>query len=230
MTSMLQLMSHTGGFMDILRLYKGINSNYFDYQKLSNVLSKSSHIRRDISKLIKEGHIVRIKKGLYIWGEDLRRRPYSKEILANLIYGPSYISLEYALAFYGLIPERVDVVTSITTQRKKSFETPIGGFDYAYLWPEAYPWGVVKKTNEQAESFLIATPEKALLDYICIRIKKISEQEFDYQKLLYDDLRIEEEEFAKMDIEKLYKLSSYYKNVAVKKLAKSIYTSEKLNG
>ena len=60
--------------------------------------------------------------------DDHNDTPISTEILANLIYGPSSISLDYALYYYGLIPEHVRVVTSITPQRNKIFNTPIGQF------------------------------------------------------------------------------------------------------
>jgi len=75
---------------------------------------KGTRPRDKISDLLKKGTIIRVKKGLYVFGEDNRKKPYSKEILANLIYGPSYISLDYALQYHGLIPERVEAVTSVT--------------------------------------------------------------------------------------------------------------------
>jgi predicted transcriptional regulator of viral defense system len=65
---------------------------------------------------------------LYIFGDEERRGPYSRELLANLMYGPTFISLESALAFYGLIPERVEAMLSVTTGRSREFDTPVGRF------------------------------------------------------------------------------------------------------
>ncbi len=69
----------------------------FDYQTLLGALKGYARPRDRITALLRKGVIIRVKKGLYVFGEHERRRPYSREILANLIYGPSYISLEYAL-------------------------------------------------------------------------------------------------------------------------------------
>jgi hypothetical protein len=63
--------------------------------------------------------------------------------IANPLYGPSYISLEYALSYYGLIPERVESITSVTTKRSKKFITPLGSFSYEHIPLKAYPIGIV---------------------------------------------------------------------------------------
>ena len=83
-----------------------------------------------------------MKKGLYIFGEEYRRKPYSREILANLIYGPSYISLDYALQHYGLIPERVEAITSVARGRSRKFSTPIGLFTYRMIPLNAFRIGM----------------------------------------------------------------------------------------
>lgn len=79
----------------------------FDYQTLISLLSAYSNPAMKISGLLKAGDIIRVKKGLYVFGQRHRRRPYSLELLANLIYGPSMVSSNYMLAHYGLIPEAV---------------------------------------------------------------------------------------------------------------------------
>lgn len=207
--------------MDVLEIHRKINSDYFDYQALSNALAKSGHIRRDIGKLIKGRHIIRVKKGLYIWGENLRQRAYSKEVLSGLIYGPSYVSLEYALSFYGLTPERVHILTAITPQRNKLFKTPLGTFEYRYLNLEAYPWGITWKKDKNFGSFFIANPEKALLDYFATRVKKW-EAMSTIEDFLFKDLRLDEEEFKKVDLSKIKEISSYYKSSAIKKFTKEL--------
>ena len=102
---------------NILTLIKKTPYGEFDYIFLSDILYSYKKPRNIISRLIRNNDIIRVKKGLYVFGKDSLGPAYSKEILANMIYGPSYISLEFALSYYGLIPERVDTVTSITNKK-----------------------------------------------------------------------------------------------------------------
>lgn len=145
---------------------KHIEQEEFDYQTLLHGLSQYSRPRDKISSLLRQEVIIRVKKGIYIFGEDYRRRPFSREILANLIFGPSYISLEYALHYSGLIPERVEAVTSVTTGRSRKYSTPVGLFIYRMTPVAAYRFGMNQIEIEGGRSFLMATPEKALADKI----------------------------------------------------------------
>ena len=145
---------------------KQISNEEFDYQTLLHSLGQYSRPRDKISGLLRNGVIIRVKKGIYIFGEDYRRRPFSREILANLIYGPSYISLEYALHYFGLIPERVEAVTSVTTGRSRKYSTPVGLFAYRMIPLAAFRLGMNLVELDDGRSFLIATPEKALADKI----------------------------------------------------------------
>ena len=94
-----------------------IQTEIFDYQTLTDALKDLSAPRDKTTLLLRQGVIIRVKKGLYVFGDKYRRYPYSKELLANLVYGPSYVSLDYALAYHGLIPERVEALTSVTPNR-----------------------------------------------------------------------------------------------------------------
>ncbi len=105
-----------------------IEGDVFDYSQLMLALSNYRKPRDSVSSLLKRGHIIRVRKGLYVFGQIWRRTPLALEHLANLVYGPSAISLDYALAWYGLIPERVNTITSITTGRSRQFLTPLGIF------------------------------------------------------------------------------------------------------
>ena len=116
--------------MKIESLRHSVDSDVFDYQQLTDCLTDYAKPRDKIRAMLKAGEIIRVKKGLYVFGEGQRRRPWAREVLANLIYGPSYISLDYALSHYGFIPERVEVVTSVTAARSRRFETPLGLFTY----------------------------------------------------------------------------------------------------
>ncbi|MEM1244661.1 MAG: hypothetical protein AAGG80_07595, partial [Pseudomonadota bacterium] len=119
--------------MNIETLRKLAGKEEIDYQFIVSALAGYARPRDKISNWLKSGQLIRVKKGLYIFGKSVALQPYSKEVLANLIYGPSAISLTYALSYYGLIPERVDVITSVTNKRHKSFATCIGEFSYYAL-------------------------------------------------------------------------------------------------
>ena len=129
---------HTGDIMRIEALRKMAGKEEVDYQFIVSALKEYARPRDKISTWLKSGELVRVKKGLYIFGKTVALQPYSKEVLANLIYGPSAISLTYALGYYGLIPEKVSTITNITTNRIKSFTTCVGTFQYYRLHPNKY--------------------------------------------------------------------------------------------
>ena len=173
----------------------------FDYQLLMDRLEGRFRAPRNkIQSLCRSGEIIRVKKGLYVFGPDFARGPYSLEILANLIYGPSCISLQYALAYYGLIPERVTEVTCVTPKRDKLFDTPVGRFRYRYLRPSRYPVGVILHTIDTGRSFLIASAEKALADLLVLEYKRFRpDNTEELREFLFDNLRLEEEELQALD-------------------------------
>lgn len=135
----------------------------FDYNLLLNALRDYKKPRDKIRGLIRDKDIIRVKKGLYVLGRDYNK-PYNKFVLANLIYGPSYITGQTALAFWNMIPERVELMISMTTKKKKQFETPIGRFSYLYCPKTAFSIGVQLEDAGDQKKFLIASPEKALCD------------------------------------------------------------------
>lgn len=138
--------------------------SYIDYNWLMSALQNYASPRVKINALLKKGEIIRIKKGIYIPGKKYKRN-ISRGVLANLIYGPSYVSYEYALSWHGLIPERVYSIASACTKRKKEFITPIGAFWYYQIPEKVFPLGV-EMAIDVKRNFLVATPEKALADRI----------------------------------------------------------------
>jgi len=159
---------------------------------LIGALSDYEDVRGKINSMNKKGLIKPIKQGVYLINNELALRPYSKEILANLIYGPSYISLETALSSYGFIPERVTGTTSVCFGRGKKFSTPVGQFEYHHIKSSLYSMGVTIKEISKGAFCLYATPEKALLDFIHI---KESKNEFknqkDYFKYILESYRLD---------------------------------------
>lgn len=198
-------------------LVKQIPEQEFDYQILINALSTYKDPERKRQDLLKKNIIIRIKKGLYIWHPNYSTGLYSKEILANLIYGPSYISLEYALSHWRLIPERVETVTSITSKKNKEFQTPVAIFSYNHINMNAYSFGVTQIEVKSERYALMATPEKALLDYIAVHISPNELQsKTSFAQLLFEDLRIDANAWKKLNTTALVKLGTYYRSTAIK--------------
>lgn len=182
-----------------------------DYQSLLNILHNYSRPRDKISEWLKSGDLIRVKKGLYVFGEHISLSPYSTEILANLIYGPSAISLNYALSYFGLIPERVTTITSITNKRNKLFSTPVGIFTYRYLNNNKYSIGIELIKNINQNHFLIASPEKAISDYISLVDKEIEITNIDeMHHYLLSDLRMDANGLRKLNLPKLTSISNLY--------------------
>ncbi len=125
-----------------------------------------------LARLVKRGELIRLKNGFFVLGNKVEEGQVPYEQLGNLLYGPSYISFEWALAYYGMIPEGVYVVTSATTGHSKSFKTPLGTFDYHSLSHSRYAIGIDQKNNSSGH-FLIATPEKALADLVHLKAKHL---------------------------------------------------------
>lgn len=185
-------------------------------------LIKYSNKNNKINRDIKSGKLFKIIRGLY---ETNPNTP--AYLLSGSIYGPSYISFEYALSFYGIIPEKVNVITCATFNKKKKkiFNNSFGTFSYRDVPPLAYPEGILLK-EENNYSYQLAEPEKALCDKI-YTLKPIRNY-FNLENMLFNDLRIDEEEFSKLNIEKMEKLSNLYQSRNIKLLVK--YMRRKQNG
>src|SRR5579872_3960586 len=100
--------------MDFNRFRREVQIDVFDYQLLAKYMAGMKKPRDKVASLMAEGKIVRIKKGLYVFGEEWRSAPLHLEPIANLIYGPSCLSFEFALFDYGLIADRPTIITSLT--------------------------------------------------------------------------------------------------------------------
>lgn len=149
-------------------------------------------LRNQLSAWKRRGLVVELKRGLYLLNENDRKINVSRAFLANQLYPPSYISVEYALMFYDLIPERVADLTSITTKKTKSFRNALGTFAYHHLAPKCFT-GFIEEKDENGYSFFIAAPEKAIVDFIYLNLnrfdtKKANIFELSYRFQNYDEL------------------------------------------
>ena len=170
-----------------------------DYGVLASQLTAYKSPRQKIVELEKEGSLIRLKRGLYVVSPKISGKLISIELIANHIYGPSYVSLESALRYYGLIPEKTYSVDSMTIKRSRKFDNSIARFNYTYCLPSYYSIGV-KQVMKESFSFLIASPEKALCDVIIYTPQLRLRSMIALQEYLSADLRLHMDEFFKMDI------------------------------
>lgn len=171
---------------------------------VKNNFSEYSNKNTKLLREVKNGNLIKITNGLY--ETDPNTEAY---LLAGSIYGPSYISFEYALSFYGLIPEKVNTVTCATfnKKKKKKFNTAFGVFTYRDVPLLAYPEEIIiNKKNDYY--YQIASPEKALCDKL-YTLKPLKNY-FNLETMLFKDLRIDIEDFKKLNKQIIEKLSELY--------------------
>jgi len=197
-----------------------ITGEEFDYPALLDGLREYDRPRDKITSLLRQGTVIRVKKGIYVFGERYRRRPFSTEVLANMICGPSYISLDYALHYYGLIPERVEAVTSVTVSRGRRFSTPVGLFIYHGVPMRAYPIGLDQIEFDRGRSFLIAIPEKALADKIQADRGTAIRSQAEMRTYLLDSLRIDPEGLGKLNSETISLIADQYRSRKLRLLSR----------
>ena len=180
------------------------------YAKYSNPLAK---INRDV----KNGKLFPLVKGIYETDPNAFA-PY----LAQFIYGPSYISFDFVLHYQNLIPEVVyNTVTCATFNKKKvkTYTNRFGTFIYRDVPPAVFNLGVMVM-NEGTYTYQVATPEKALCDklYTISPIRSVD----DLEKLLFDDLRIDEDKFNELNKQDILQLAPLYRSTNLNLLEKLI--------
>lgn len=146
-----------------------------------------------ISELIKSGQLTSLRRGLYVPGPENDLPVPDLFLVANHLRGPSYVSMESALSYRGMIPERVYEVSSVTLKTSKIYTTPIGRFSYQHLAAPYYSFGLESVRLTPHQTALIASQEKALCDKIIltsgITLRSISQT----RVFLLEDLRIDED-------------------------------------
>lgn len=169
------------------------------YNIVAESLTDYNSPKDKVSRMQQQGQLIRLKKGLFVVAPGVSNKTLSMELIANHLYGPSYVSFESALAYYGLIPERVHLMRSVTLKRGRNFSTPLGEFEYLTMLAPYYSIGIKQLVFGKEYSFLIATPEKALADLIIttsgLRIQSAKAM----REYLYEDLRLEFDEHENWD-------------------------------
>lgn len=154
---------------------------------------------KKVQSLEKEGDLIRLKRGLYVVSLEISGKPINAPLCANHIYGPSYVSLRWALRWYGLIPEQVHRMTSVTIKRSRSFETPIGFFDYYQVKPSYFSIGL-RIVQEDGVSFIMATPEKALCDFVLFDSYLPNRSVKGLKQFLEENIRLDMDELMNFDV------------------------------
>ncbi|MDA0771856.1 MAG: hypothetical protein O3C63_02825 [Cyanobacteria bacterium] len=165
-------------------------------------------LRNNISDWVSKGYLIRLKQGLYTLRDKDRTTQLSTTYLANQIYSPSYISLEYALQFYNFIPERVHEITSVTTKKTAEYTNKMGRFSYAHIKTDIFT-DYISYNDSYGFKYLIASPEKALIDFIYFRVRKIKNIEANIFESSYRMQNLEDIDTTKLiNIAKRYKMNT----------------------
>lgn len=183
--------------MNELAVFKNIPVNT---ATIASLYPNIKSANRKVALLERSGRIIRLKRGLYVVAPQESGVLLSQYLISNILYGPSYVSKLTALREYGLIPERVEVVESMTTHLTVSFHNPAGHYEYYHCSKEYYPIGITQR-EEEGVTYMIATPEKALCDYIVTTPRLPLRFITDTYVFLEEDMRIDMDAFREMDVD-----------------------------
>lgn len=159
-----------------------------------------------------KGYILKLRNRWYAFN-DAESSENMEWLAANSIYSPSYVSLHTALSWYNLIPEMIAITTSVTTQKTNRFSTPLGSFDYHSIKPELFGYGYVLENmdssgNRTSRKIMVATPQKAILDFFYINSYYDTEKEI-------ENLRLNETELANIINSEFYQYLGKYQSQAL---------------
>lgn len=180
----------------------------FSLKDILKVLPDFKRIQLD--RWAKKGYLRKIKRSFYCFDYQKLNRDFLF-CAANKIYAPSYVSLEMALKFYGLIPEEIFQITSVSTKKIAGFETDIGNFRYRHITPSLY-WGY-RLVEFGKQKILIAEPEKAVLDYLYVNPNLKTAADFEGMRINIDEFK------RQINQEKLQKYLETFENRALTRRA-----------
>ena len=169
-------------------------------QLLMDLLKKYKRPHDKIDELVKQEMLIQLKRGLYIPGTKLNLAPPEPFLIANHLYGPSYISLDTALSYWGFIPERVYEISSVTTNNSKIYKTEVGRFTYKKMPLPYYSFGIRQVQLTKKQTILMASTEKALCDKIIATPGVLLRSVKQTLELLIEDFRIDENYLRKLEV------------------------------
>jgi hypothetical protein len=189
--------------MDISRELTRNARHPFTHQWLGSLLKEYKFPNDKVHDLVQHGWLLPIKRGLYIAGPALQSGKPDPFLLANQILGPSYVSVDTALAHYGLIPERVYEIASMTVKVSREFDTPMGRFTYSRLPLPYYAYGIRQVKLAEDQFALVATPEKALCDRLITTAGLVFRSRKAAKAWLLEDLRMEEAQLRELSTQEM---------------------------
>lgn len=158
-----------------------------------------------LKRAVAAGEVLRIHRNLYCLSDKYLRKKLDPRVLAQHVYGPSYISLESALSHHGWIPEAVHAVTSVSLERSREYDTPLGRFSFTRVPQKTFYAEVQRVEEPSAGSFLLASPLKALADYVYVH-------KVDWRSVrpVIESLRVDENLLAGIDLQGFDRLAANY--------------------
>ena len=184
--------------MDLSQIIRSYSKQPLTHQLLLSLLKGYKRPNDKVHHLLNEGILQSIKKGLYIAGPAVNAGKPEPFLLANHILGPSYVSIDTALSYYGLIPERVFEISSMTTKASRNFTTAMGLFTYTKIPLPYYSFGILQARLSDDQYTMIASPEKALFDKVVTTPGLLRSQKTVLTYLL-EDLRMDEDNLKALD-------------------------------
>ena len=184
----------------------------FDESVVRNLFPDLTHGARKllVHRALEHGEAVRLKPGLYCLRLEYRKSPLHPFVVAAALHSPSHVSVESALSYHDLIPEAVFRVSSVTVHRGRSFQTPLGSFDF-FRVPSNHPRAGVEAAKLGVDEWaFVASPLRAIGDLVYLR-KAISWQR-DGIGFLTDSMRIEEEDLRSLAIDTWDEIHDSFRN------------------
>lgn len=176
-----------------------LSSQPLPRQTLLPLLAKYRNVNDKLHHLVTDGLLVPLRRGLYIAGPEVDGPKPEPSLIANHIMGPSYVTADTALAYYGLIPERVYAVTSATTRAAAEYKTAAGLFIYRHLPSPYYAYGLTSLQLSEKQYALCATAQKAVWDKIIFTPGLIVRSRKQAREILLDNLRLDESGLQALD-------------------------------
>ena len=180
-----------------------------------NLVKDPQALRNQLSRWQKKGLLIGLRKGMYLLNAQDRKADIDPNVIANRLYEPSYLSLEYALNFYGLIPERVTDMTSVTTKKTMRLKNECGQFIYQHIKPGAFRG--FKKVGEGRNSFFMAEPEKAVVDFLYLHLSQFGANAREVLEQSYRFQNIEE-----LNVKRLIELGKLFENKKLMRVIKQV--------
>ncbi|UBB90922.1 hypothetical protein J4771_06155 [Candidatus Kaistella beijingensis] len=186
--------------MNLENQISSYQSQPISHQVLVSLLKDYKRPNDKIHELIKQENLISLKRGLYLWNSEILPEPFS---VANVLYGPSYVSAESALSYHGLIPEQVFSIVSMTLKNSKNFNNSFGNFEYIKLQSPYYAFGIQQIKLRENQFSLMAKAEKAILDKVVTTSATIFRSIESARVFLIENMRMDEDKLKLLNTKEM---------------------------